>query len=61
MANVKSWKWPVDSFTKEINPRLAKRPLETNGRLANVVLTSLLKEATSRVWYNIIQKQCHPG
>ena len=30
----------------EVNPRLAKRPLETNGRLANLELTSLVKEAT---------------
>ena len=30
----------------EVNPRLAKRPLKTNGRLANRCLTSLLKEAT---------------
>ena len=34
------------SFTKEVNPRLAKRPLKTNGRLANRGLTSLVKEAT---------------
>ena len=34
------------SFTKEVNPRLAKRPLKTNGRLANLRLTSLVKEAT---------------
>ena len=33
-------------FPKEINPRLTKRPLETNGRLANHGLTSLVKEAT---------------
>ena len=37
---------PVASFTKEVNPRLAKRPLKTNGRLANLGLTSLVKEAT---------------
>ena len=40
--------WPpvtVASFTKEVNPRLAKRPLKTNGRLANRELTSLVKEA----------------
>ena len=37
---------PVASFTKEVNPRLAKRPLKTNGRLANLELTSLVKEAT---------------
>ena len=34
------------SFTKEVNPRLAKRPLKTTGRLANRGLTSLVKEAT---------------
>ena len=33
-------------FTTEFNPRLAKRPLKTNGRLANRGLTSLVKEAT---------------
>ena len=33
-------------FTKEFNPRLAKRPLKTNGRLADRRLTSLEKEAT---------------
>ena len=36
----------VASFTKEVNPRLAKRPLKTNGRLANCGLTFLAKEAT---------------
>ena len=39
---------PVASFTKEVNPRLAKRPLVFNGRLANRRLTSLVKEATVR-------------
>ena len=34
------------SFTKEVNPRLAKRPLVFNGRLANRGLTTLVKEAT---------------
>ena len=29
----------VASFIKEVNPRLAKRPLNTNGRLANLGLT----------------------
>ena len=38
----------VASFTKEVNLRLAKRPLKTNGRLANHRLTSLVKEATDR-------------
>ena len=37
----------VACFTTEVNPRLAKRPLKTNGRLANLELTSLVKEATS--------------
>ena len=37
---------PVASFTKEVNPRLAKHPLKTNGRLANLELPSLVKEAT---------------
>ena len=37
---------PVVSFTKEVTPRLAKRPLKINGRLANRGLTSLVKEAT---------------
>ena len=37
---------PVASFTKEVNPRLAKRPLKINGHLANPELTSLVKETT---------------
>ena len=37
---------PVASFTKEVNWRLAKCPLKTNGRFANRQLTSLVKEAT---------------
>ena len=36
----------VASFTKEVNRRLAKCPLKTSGRLANLGLTSLEKEAT---------------
>ena len=36
----------VASFTKEVNSRLAKCPLKTNGHLANHELTSLVKEAT---------------
>ena len=36
----------VASFTEDVNPRLAKRTLKTNGRLANRWLTSLVKEAT---------------
>ena len=34
------------SFTKEVNPRLAKCPLVFNGRLANRGLNSVLKEPT---------------
>ena len=37
---------PVASFTKEVSPRLVKRPLKINGYLANVELSSLVKEAT---------------
>ena len=33
-------------FTKEVNPRLIKRSLKTNGRLANLELTSLVKKAS---------------
>ena len=36
----------VPSFTQEVNPRLAKRPLKNNGRLANRGSTSLVKEGT---------------
>ena len=36
----------VAFFTKEVNPRLAKRPLKSNGRLANRGLTSFVKDAT---------------
>ena len=39
----------VASFTKEVNSRLAKRPLIFNGRLANRGLTSLVKEAAAEV------------
>ena len=39
---------PVAPFTKDVNPRLAKRPLVFNGRLANRGLTSLVKEAAGR-------------
>ena len=37
----------VASFTKEVHPRLAKRPLIFNGRLANPGVTSLVKEPAS--------------
>ena len=36
----------VASFTKEVNSRLAKRPLKINGRLPKRGLTSLVKEVT---------------
>ena len=36
----------MGSFTKEVNPRSAKRPLVFNGRLANRGLPSFIKEAT---------------
>ena len=36
------------SFTKEVSPGLAKRPLQTNGRLAYLELTSIVKEATDK-------------
>ena len=37
---------PEATFTKEVNLWLAKRPLVSNGHLANRRLTSLVKEAT---------------
>ena len=46
MAKLKTAVTPVASFTKEVNLRLAKRPLKTNGRFANRGLTSSVKEAT---------------
>ena len=39
-------KMPLASFTKEVNPLLAKRPLVFNGRLANLGSTSFVKGAT---------------
>ena len=38
----------VASFTKEVNSRLVKRPLKTNGRLANRELTSL------EIWWRVL-------
>ena len=40
---------PVASFTKEVNLRLAKCPLKTNGRLAIRRLNSLVKEAIGMI------------
>ena len=48
---------PVVSFTKEVNPRLAKCPLKTNGHLANHGLTSLVKEVTGRV-LRVLSQYC---
>ena len=42
----------VASFTKEVNPWLAKLPLKISGRLASRGLTSLVKEATENSWLN---------
>ena len=44
------WQLPLASFTNKVNPRLAKRPLDFNGRLANRGLTSLIKEATGLIY-----------
>ena len=46
--------WAV--FTKEVSPQLAKRPLKTNGRLANRGLTSFVKEATGRYTHSDIMR-----
>ena len=40
---------PVASFTKKVHPRLAKHPLKTNGRLANLKLTYSVKKAAGYV------------
>ena len=48
---------PVAFFTKEVNPRLVKHPLKTNGRLANLELTSLVKEATRCNIFCILKTQ----
>ena len=45
---------PVASFTKEVNPRLAKRPLKTNRRLAYRGLTLSVKEATGVPFTNMV-------
>ena len=47
---------PVASFTKEVNLRLAKRPVKTNGCLANLKITPLVKEATG-VFRTVIAKE----
>ena len=48
---------PLDGHSvtwKEFNWRLAKRPLKTNGRLANRQLTSLAKEDTAAVRFGTV-------
>ena len=47
------------SFTKEVHPRLPKRPQKTNGRLLNRGLTSIVKEATDRCELKHIDKAKH--
>ena len=55
-----SWPPAVASFTKEVNWRLTKRPLKTNGRLANHQLTSLVKEATGIIpWETLPPEKKH--
>ena len=46
MVRVMSHQLAVASFIKEVQPRLAKRRLKTNGHLANRGLNSFVKEAT---------------
>ena len=46
--------WRPASFTKEVNPRLAKRPLVFNGRLANRGLSSLVPEAPVAPFTNMV-------
>ena len=41
-----------DVIMKEVNPRLAKRPLKTNGRLANLKITSLVGQRGHRRIHN---------
>ena len=48
----------VASIIKEVNPRLAKRPLVFNGHLANCRLTSLGKEATGVAGHQSHHEKC---
>ena len=41
----------ITSFTKEVYPRLAKRPLKTNGHLATLELLSLVKRRHIGGWF----------
>ena len=45
----------VASFTEEGNLRLAKHPLKTNGRIANLEFTSSVKEATHYQCFTLAQ------
>ena len=45
---------PVASFTKEVNPPLGKPPSKTNGRLANLELTSFVKQTTGALFTNMV-------
>ena len=40
------WLTSAASFTQKVILHLGKRPLETNGRLANIEITSLVKDTT---------------
>ena len=40
---------PVASFTTDVNQRLVKCPLKSNGRFANDGLTSVVKDATREI------------
>ena len=51
---------PVAYFTKEVNSRLAKRPLVYIGRLANRGLTSLVKEATDISLFSLLYAPSAP-
>ena len=44
---------PVASFGKEVDRRLAKRPLKTNGHLASRRLASFVKEPQEDILYVI--------
>ena len=45
-ATVQNYDNSYDPFTKEVNPGVAKSPLEFNGGLPNVELTPLVKYVT---------------
>ena len=47
------------SFTKEVNPRLAKRPLKTSGRFANLELNCVVKDATGAPMTTLSEVSTH--